>query len=92
MIETYIESDSKYDSDMIQTALCLDLSLLYLFLINTDQCFLKARYGSNRVVCDLNFLKVFEIEEKYDTLIKTSKNSGKGNMGQTVLSLIQFFK
>ena len=88
LIETYVESDSKYDSNMIQTALCLDLSLLYVFLINIDQCFLKARYGSNRVVCDLNFLKIFEIEEKYDTLIKTWKNSGKGTMGQTVLSLI----
>ena len=49
---------------MVQSIFYLDLSLLYMVLINIDQCFLNGRCKSNQIVSDSNFLKTFETEKK----------------------------
>ena len=43
---------------MIQTIFYLDLSLLFVFLIKTDQCFLNGQYSSNQIARDSNFLSL----------------------------------
>ena len=40
----------------VQTTFYLDLTLPFVFLIKTDQCFLNGPYSSNQIVCDSNFL------------------------------------
>ena len=51
---------------MVQTIFYLDLSLLLVLLIKTDQCFLNGQYSSNQINHDSNFLnfKDFETEKK----------------------------
>ena len=59
---------------MVQTIFYLDLSLLLVLLIKTDQCFLNGQYSSNQINRDSNFLnfKDFEREKKkHELLMKT---------------------
>ena len=56
---------------MAQTVFYLDLSLLYVLLINIDQYFLNGRYRSNHFVRGSDFLKTFETEKKHEPSMKT---------------------
>ena len=43
---------------MIQTIFYLDLSLRFVLLIKTDQCFLNGQYSSNQIARPSNFLSL----------------------------------
>ena len=57
---TQVENKNHYIK--VQSVFYLDL--LYVVLINIDQCFLNGPCRSNHIVCDSNFLKTFETEKK----------------------------
>ena len=58
-----ITNSKKEKDNTVQSAFYLDLSLLYMVLINIDQCFLNGRCRSNHILCDTNFLKTFKTEK-----------------------------
>ena len=55
---------------MIQTIFYLDLSLRFVLLIKTDQCFLNGQYSSNQIVRASN-LRLLKQKQKRKSFMKT---------------------
>ena len=81
LIETYIESDSKYDSNMIQTALCLDLSLLYVFFDKYWSVFSQSTIWVKPCCLWFKFLKDIWNRREVWHLNKNLKEFWKGHYG-----------